>query len=91
MARAELAFTTPGFIESPWKIGYNKLDFDFNWYTPLIDEYNLVFHLRGYLGIVTPFKNRVVPYRELYHIGGPASVRVEAQVADYPRLLVVEW
>ncbi len=75
MARTEAAFTTPGFINCPFKIGYNKTDFDFHWYTPLIDEYNLIFHLHGYLGIVTPLKNRVIPYRELYHIGGPASVR----------------
>jgi len=75
MARTQFALTTPAFTDCEFKIGYNKTDFDFHWYTPLIDEYNLVFHLHSYLGIVTPFKNRVVPYRELYHIGGPASVR----------------
>ncbi|TET06932.1 outer membrane protein assembly factor BamA [Candidatus Dependentiae bacterium] len=74
LARAELAIASPDNM-SPCRIGYHKVDLDFNWYTPLIDEYNLIFHLHSYCGIVTPFKNRIIPYRELYHIGGPASVR----------------
>ncbi len=56
-------------------IGFHKLDLDVNWFTPLIGEYDLVLRLHAYLGVVTPFKNRTVPYRELFHIGGPASVR----------------
>jgi len=56
-------------------LGFSKFDVDAHWYTPLIGAYDLIFHLRGYLGIVVPFKNKLIPYRELYHIGGPASVR----------------
>lgn len=56
-------------------ISYQKFDLDFNWYTPLIGDYNLIFRFHSYLGFIIPFKNRVIPYRELFHIGGPASVR----------------
>ena len=56
-------------------LGFQKYDIDAHWYTPLIGVYDLVFHLRGYLGVVAPFKHKFIPYRELYHIGGPASVR----------------
>lgn len=57
------------------RIGYHKFDLDMNWFTPLINDRDLVFRLHGHLGIVTPFKNRIAPYNELYHVGGPASVR----------------
>ncbi len=56
-------------------LGFQKYDMDFHWYTPLIGAYDLIFHLRGYLGFIVPFKERLIPYRELFHIGGPASVR----------------
>ena len=57
------------------RIGFNKVDIDVNWYTPLIGDFDLIFRLHGYVGLIIPLKNRVVPYRELFHIGGPASVR----------------
>lgn len=56
-------------------IGYYKLNFDAHWFTPLIGEYDLVLHLRSYFGIAAPFKNRTVPFGELFHIGGQQSVR----------------
>ncbi len=56
-------------------IGYTKWDLDANWFTPLIGQNALVFRLHGYVGIIKPFRNRIVPYRELFHIGGPASIR----------------
>ncbi len=56
-------------------LGFHKYDLDAHWFTPLIGAYDLIFHLRGYIGFLFPFKNRLVPYRELFHIGGPASVR----------------
>lgn len=58
-----------------FKTGFFKFDIDALWFTPLINEYDLVFRLHGHLGIVTPFKNKLIPYGELYNIGGPASVR----------------
>jgi len=55
--------------------GFHKLDADLNWYTPLIGENDLVLRLHGYFGIISKFSGRTVPYRELFHIGGPSSVR----------------
>ncbi|MEX0940167.1 MAG: outer membrane protein assembly factor BamA [Candidatus Babeliales bacterium] len=57
------------------RFGYAKFNLDASWYTPLIGERDLVLCLHGYFGIVAPFKNRSVPFRELYHVGGPASIR----------------
>jgi outer membrane protein insertion porin family len=49
---------------------------DTHWYTPLINEYSLVFHLHGYFGVAAPFTDhRSIPFDDLYHIGGPRSVR----------------
>lgn len=70
LARAQATFNFTDFC-----LGFQKYDINGHWYTPLIGAYDLVFHLHGYLGAVVPFKNRLIPYRELYHIGGPASVR----------------
>ncbi|MCX5921770.1 MAG: outer membrane protein assembly factor BamA [Candidatus Dependentiae bacterium] len=56
-------------------IGFYKFDLDGTWLTPLIGEYLLVFKLHAHFGFVTPFSNHIVPYGELYNIGGPASIR----------------
>jgi len=65
-------FAIPGFNAN---IGFTKFDLDANWFTPLIGDYDLVFRLHGYMGFAMPLKNRLIPYRDLFHIGGPASVR----------------
>jgi len=57
------------------EFGFFKQDIDYSWYTPLIGERDLVFGFHTHLGLVVQFKNHTVPFRELYHIGGPASVR----------------
>lgn len=56
-------------------IGFYKADIDLNWFTPLIGEHDLVLRLHGYFGFIQRLKHRNVPYRELFHIGGPSSVR----------------
>lgn len=56
-------------------VGFFKFDYDFSWYTPLIGERDLVFCFHSHIGFIHVFHDRLVPYRELYHIGGPASVR----------------
>ncbi len=56
-------------------VAFHKVDLDFNWYTPFIGEHDLVFHAHSHVGFVNNFRGYVVPYRELYNIGGPASVR----------------
>ena len=54
---------------------FYKIDLDYRWYTPLIDEYRLIFYFHGHGGFVRPIRGGSIPYRELYHIGGIATVR----------------
>jgi len=56
-------------------ISFYKVGMETNWYTPLIGEHDLVFRLHTYAGITSNFKNKCIPFSELYHVGGPASVR----------------
>lgn len=55
--------------------GYAKADFDATWLTPIIGEYDLVFLLHGHAGIVSSLRDKLIPYRDLYNVGGPGSVR----------------
>ena len=55
--------------------GYAKGNFDVTWLTPLIGQYDLVLLLHGHAGVVTSLRDKLIPYRELYNIGGPGSVR----------------
>lgn len=64
-----------GIPHSGSPFGYMRSALDVNWYTTLIDEYRLVLHLHGFLGYVFTIRNGEIPYRELFHIGGPATVR----------------
>lgn len=64
-----------GFPALGENVGFYKLDADLHWYTPIIGQNTLVLHLHGYLGIVTPLGNNRIPFRDLYNIGGQASVR----------------
>lgn len=57
------------------KFGFFKLETDATWYTPLIGEFDLIFMIHGHFGWIHPFRGHNIPYRELFHIGGPASVR----------------
>lgn len=56
-------------------ISFFKMTFDSHWFTPLINEYDLVFHLHAFAGIIHVFKDNTIPYPELFNIGGQASVR----------------
>ncbi len=55
--------------------GYIKAGIDARWYTPLIVSYGVVFHVHAYAGIIHQLSNLNVPYSELFHVGGPQSVR----------------
>ena len=57
------------------KLGFGKLFFDYIWYTPLINERDLVFKLHLFLGLTAPYRNQVIPFGELFHVGGDTSVR----------------
>lgn len=59
--------------QSPF--GFAKLEIEADWFTPLIVQYGLALHIYSYLGLVHILPGRSAPYRELFHIGGPATVR----------------
>ena len=67
--------TKIGFPGPTGTFGFWKVDCDASWYTPLVGERSLVLALHAHFGSVTAFKGHAIPFRELYHIGGPASVR----------------
>lgn len=62
-------------MSCPDSFGFFKWEFDFQWYTPLINEYDLILRFHTFAGIIKEFGNHTIPYRELYNIGGPATVR----------------
>lgn len=55
--------------------GFMKFDFDYSWYTSLIDEYGLSLGFHAHGGYMRPIGHYQIPFNELYNIGGPASVR----------------
>lgn len=57
------------------KIGYAKFSIDYTWFTPLINEQDLVFKIHTFFGLATPLKGHAIPFGELFHIGGDTSVR----------------
>lgn len=65
-------FAIPSFGNN---IGFYKIELDASWFTPLISEYDLVLRLHAFFGVSSPFKNKIVPFGELFHIGGQATVR----------------
>lgn len=64
-----------GFPALGDNVAFYRFDADMHWYTSIINNTTLVLHLHAYLGIVTPFGNNRIPFRDLYNIGGQASVR----------------
>jgi outer membrane protein insertion porin family len=70
-----LASAKFGAPTAPANLGFIKVEADASWYTPLIGESDLILCLHAHAGIVNPVGSSTIPYRELYHIGGPASVR----------------
>jgi outer membrane protein insertion porin family len=57
------------------KFGFLKLDLDYSWYTSLIDEFGLVLGFHTHFGYVRSLRKKTIPFKELFNIGGPASVR----------------
>lgn len=56
-------------------ISYFKTTIDAHWYNAIIGDRDLVLHLHGFAGLVTPIKDGNIPYNELFNIGGDTSVR----------------
>lgn len=65
-------FAFPSFGDN---VGFYKLQADAHWYTSLIGDYSLILHLHTHAGVVNNFSDGRIPFRELYNIGGQASVR----------------
>ncbi|MFA5999331.1 MAG: outer membrane protein assembly factor BamA, partial [Candidatus Babeliales bacterium] len=57
------------------QFNYFKTEFDISWYTPLINEHDLVLGVHGNVGYLHPFKGKDVPWKQLYHVGGPKTIR----------------
>ena len=83
--RNGLVFTTNGY-QWNWygqfafpltETGFNffKSELDATWYTPLIGENSLVLCLHGHIGFIKPLNHRNAPWKSLFHIGGPGTVR----------------
>lgn len=64
-----------GIPSSFCRYGFTKVEADATWFTPLINDYDLIFLIHGHFGYVKSIKDAVIPYRELFHLGGPATVR----------------
>ncbi len=67
---SQLAFplTTDGF-------NFFKTELDSSWYTPLIGDNSLVLCLHGHLGFITPLHGKNAPWKSLFHMGGPTTIR----------------
>lgn len=66
---------SPHLSSRPNSFGFFKWEFDVQWYTPLIDEYDLILRVHAFVGMIKQFGQHTIPYRDLYNIGGPATVR----------------
>jgi outer membrane protein insertion porin family len=54
---------------------YFRTEFDASWYTPLIAPHTLILCLHAHLGFIKPLSGYNAPWRNLFHVGGPATVR----------------
>ncbi len=83
--RNGIVFTTNGFqwnwysqLSFPLTVdGFNffKSEVDASWYTPLIGDNSLVLCLHGHLGFIHPLNGKNAPWKSLFHMGGPATIR----------------
>lgn len=83
--RNGIVFTTNGF-QWNWysqlafpltSNGFNffKTEIDASWYTPLIGDNALVLCLHGHLGFIKPIHGKNAPWKSLFHMGGPNTIR----------------
>jgi outer membrane protein insertion porin family len=71
----KVAFPNQSIFMNNSNFGYIRTGFDGRWYTPLIKTFDVIFYLHGYGGIIFRMPGCNVPYKELFHVGGPQSVR----------------
>jgi|SaaInlLV_10m_DNA_2_1039722.scaffolds.fasta_scaffold00501_19 outer membrane protein insertion porin family len=68
------AKTAPPFINR--EFSFIKTELDWSWYTPIIGDDLLVLGLHSSAGIIDHIsQNKVIPYKELFHMGGQGTVR----------------
>jgi outer membrane protein insertion porin family len=72
---AKVALPNQSLFKDISNFGYARLGVEGSWYTPLITEYDVVLFLHGYAGYIYRFPECNIPYKELFHIGGPQNVR----------------
>ncbi len=75
LLEAKLALPNQSLFKDISNFGYARLGVEGSWYTPLITEYDVVLFLHGYAGYIYRFPECNIPYKELFHIGGPQNVR----------------
>lgn len=63
------------FPLTPTGFNFFKTELDATWYTPLIGENSLVLCLHGHLGFIQPLNGKNAPWKSLFHIGGPGTIR----------------
>ena len=83
--RNGLAFTSRGYqwnwysqIALPMTdngFKYFKTELDASWYTPLIGETDLVLCMHAHLGFIRPLGDKNAPWKSLFHMGGPSTIR----------------
>lgn len=64
-----------GFSEPKSNVNYWRVEGDFSWYTPLIGEKSLVFGFHVHGGRIFTINNGNIPFSEVFHVGGPMTVR----------------
>ncbi len=83
--RNGIVFTTNGYqwnwysqLAFPLTVnGFNffKSELDATWYTPLIGDNSLVLCLHGHFGFINPLNGKNAPWKSVFHMGGPATIR----------------
>lgn len=83
--RNGIVFTTNGYqwnwysqLAFPLTVnGFNyfKTELDASWYTPLIGDNSLVLCLHAHLGFIHPLHDKNAPWKSLFHMGGPLTIR----------------
>jgi outer membrane protein insertion porin family len=72
---AKIALPNQTLFKNISNFGYTRIGAELDWFTPLIIDYDVILHLHGYAGYIYKMFDCNIPYKELFHIGGPQNVR----------------
>lgn len=56
-------------------LGFFKATLEGSWYTPIIGDGDLIVGIHGYVGAIANLGSNIIPFRELFHVGGATTVR----------------